>query len=339
LAYSLSIGQGDRQNIPSQNPKRILPILDIDGGLIFERDLLIKHEPYIQTLEPRLYYLYVPYRNQNSLPNFDTGNQGFDFNQLFRDNRFTGFDRLGDANQITFALSSRFLTERTGRERLSMTIGQILYFKDRCVTLCHNTNDPLCLEREIPNHRNHHSSLVGLARYAIQEDWSISANMEWDPYKNHSDKEMLMLQYQPNDLAVVNLGYQFLRRNPVKFDPVTGLPERLDQTDTSIAWPLTERWRILGRWHYDLHNHRSNEVSMGFEQQGCCTAIRFYLSRFLLPFDNKIVIDPLQPKRTRYTNALFIQFVFKGFASAGNRKIDQTVKQAIPGYQWHGEDF
>ncbi len=333
LGYSLTLSPNDRATLLAKT-NRVLPILDFDSGLIFERNLCIKEEPYIQTLEPRAYYLYVPFRNQNALPIFDTAYPGFDFNQLYRENRFTGLDRLGDANQMTLGVTSRFITEKTGRERLSLTAGQIFYFKNRQVTICNPQTNPLCLKQEYPNgHTRDRSSLIGLANLNLIDNWSANGNVEWDPYQKEMDKKALGIQYHPDERSVVNLGYQFLRRNPADPSPITGLPQRLGQTDTSIAWPLTPKWRILGRWHYDLHNHRSNEILMGIEHQGCCTAVRLVVNRFLEPFDNTRPNNPRQ-----YAKGIFLHFVFKGFAGVGNNKVNNTL-QRIPGYRWHDNEY
>ncbi len=336
LAYSLSLGSQDLTSLKT-NSSRAIPIFDFDSGLIFERNLALQQEPYIQTLEPRLYYLYVPYRQQNALPNFDTGYSGFDFNQLYWDNRFVGLDRLGDANQVTFGLTSRFIKEKTGSERLSLTAGQIIYFRDRQVTSCNPKSNPLCINQELPDRQHRSSALVGLARYAIHDDWIARAQVEWNPYQKQLDKKGISLQYHPEELAVVNLGYQFLRHTPFYINPATRVPnqqDRIDQTDLSMAWPITEKWRTLGRWHYDLHRKRSNDISVGFEQQGCCTVVRVFASRFLLPYDNT-----LGNAKRKYTKAIFLQFVFKGFAGVGNSKMQTALKQAIPDYRWRDDDF
>lgn len=333
LGYSLKRGLNDRATLLA-NTNRLLPIFDFDSGLVFEREFSLKKEPYLQTLEPRAYYLYVPYRNQNALPIFDTSYPGFDYNQLYRENRFTGLDRLGDANQVTLGITSRFIAEETGRERLNLTAGQIFYFKNRQVTICNPTTNPMCLNQEYPNgHRRAQSSFIGLARLNLVDHWSLSGNAEWDPYQKQMDKEAIGVQYQPDERSVVNLGYQFLRQNLADRNPITGVAQRLDQTDTSVAWPLTQNWRVLGRWHYDLHNRRSNETLMGIEHQGCCTAVRLVVSRFLEPFDNT------RPNNSRrYAKAVFLQFVFKGLGGVGNSKVNSTL-QRIPGYRWRDNEY
>jgi len=327
-AYSLAVGSNDKTFI-SPNTHRVIPIIDIDSGLFFERTTKFWQENHTHTLEPRLYYLSVPYHNQNTLPNFDTGYSGFDYNQLFWDNRFTGLDRVGDANQVTMSVTSRLLTEKSGQERLSATLAQIRYFQQNRVTSCNPATNPLCLQQEFPHGQHHYSSFVGLLKYLIQDDLTARVNAEWDPYQKHTNKKALYLQYHPNLQSVINVGYQFLRNNPAQIDPITKLPAPLRQTDISFAWPLTEKWRTLGRWHYDLHQHHSNDTAFGIEKQDCCTAIRLYVSRYLEPFDNT------QPNaRRRYNQGIFLQFIFKGFAGVGDSAMDNTLRRSIPDYQW-----
>ncbi len=333
ISYSLTPSAADKRQQKPNSPTQVIPMLDIDSGLFFERSLSLQNTAYVQTLEPRLYYLRVPYRNQTQLPNFDSSNPGFSFNQLYWDNRFTGLDRLGDANQLTMGLTTRFFPEKTGVEKLNLGLGQIFYFEKQRVISCSGT-DHACLIRELPHPERHHSSLVGTARYLLTDHWTASAMIEWDPNQKQTDQRSVSIRYQPNENTAFNLGYQFLRRNPVKVDPSTGTLERLNQVDTAAIYSLNERWQLLGRWHYDLHKHRSNDLTLGLEQQSCCTAVRLLVSRFMRPFDDT------QPSNARqYTNAIYIQFVLKGLGGVGSNKMDQTIKQAFPDYRWKKNRF
>jgi LPS-assembly protein len=327
-AYSLVLSPADRNHQYLKNPNRHIPMFDIDTGLTFERNYNTRHTHFVQTLEPRAYYLYIPYKNQNLFPNFESSYPGFDYNQLYRDNRFSGLDRLGDTNQVTLGVTNRFLEGNTGSERLNLSAGQILYFKDRKVTTCNNQLNPECIKQELPNHKRRCSPLAALARLHLQEVWNANTSIEWDTYRNRRDKTSFWVQYHPSQLNVLNAGFQFLRRNPAKMDPRTLMPEQLQQFDTSGAWVLNEQWRFLGRWNYDIRNHRSNEMLAGLEQQGCCTAVRLSLMRYLLPNDGQ----------KRYTNGVFFQFIFKGFAGVGHRQVN-TLSRSIPGYQWRGDAF
>lgn len=330
--YSLDLSHFDAKHCFRRSPTVNLPIFDFDSGLIFERDLFLGQTPYLQTLEPRAYYLWVPYRNQNGLPNFDTAFPGFDYNQLFRENRFSGLDRVGDANQLTLALTSRFLREDTGAERASITLGQIFYFQERKVTLCDSRLNPLCIKRELPNHKHHRSNYVGQGRYHLHDVLTANAIAQWNPYKNHWDEGLTWLQYQPDDLNVLNFGYLYLRHNPAQLDPVTGLPTRLSQTDTSFALALNPQWRILGRYQYDIRLHRTNQILAGIEYQGCCTALRLSVVRYIEPND-------FIQRRRKYQQAIFLQFVFKGFAGIGHNNLSSTLSRSIPGYQWQRDRF
>lgn len=306
----------------SQHPTRSIPLFDLDAGLIFERNFNIGQCGYIQTLEPRLYYLNVPYRNQKHLAVFDSSFIPFDFNQLYRDNRFSGFDRIGDTHQLTWGLTQRLLTSQTGTERLNITLGQILYFKDRKVFI-HRAEDPF-------RHR-HHSAIVGRIASRLDANYSLYTEIEWDPDTKKADKRSVGIQYSPDPLDVLNLRYLFIRDNPNIINPATGRPERLDQTDISYAWRLTEQWRILGRWHYDIVRHRSNDILLGIEQQGCCTAFRFSVTRFLPPS------DPFH-RHQQHKMRFQLQIILKGLAGIGT-KIQPMLSEKIPGYRWRGDMF
>lgn len=330
LSYSLDLGPAARFNRAPKTPHQTIPMFDLDSGLIFERNTTLCDTAYIQTLEPRLYYLHVPFRNQNDLPLFDTSNPGFDFNQLFRDNRFSGLDRVGDTEQLTYALSSRLLNGNSGEERLSATIGQIYYFKQRRVTLCNSFLFPECVKTEIPDFDKHLSPLTGILQYHLQDPWTITAAAEWDTYKRRVEKTGVYAQYHPSAYNVLNIGYLFLRHNPARINAITQLPEQLKQIDTSVAWGLTEHWRILARLNYDIVKHRPNEILGGLEHQGCCTAMRFAFIRYVRP-NNGLV--------TQYNNGFFFQFVFKGFAGVGNSGIKSVLANSIQGYDWNPSNF
>ena len=164
LHYALSLGDDvSPQGIPT-NPSRAIPMIDVDGTLIFERLLTIGPRRFQQTLEPRAYYLYVPYKAQYDYPDFDSGVILFSYSQLFRDNRFSGRDRVGDANQVSVSLTSRLLPECDGREYLNASIGQIFYFETRRVALCeqlgYQSNCYLYQDTSAPSATAKHSNLI-----------------------------------------------------------------------------------------------------------------------------------------------------------------------------------
>ena len=330
LSYHLHPGP----NNPTQNARAHLdlPLFSVDSRLFFDRSFAFNQETYRQSLEPRAYYVRVPYRNQQGLPNFDTGYAGFSVNQLYWDNRFTGLDRVGDTDQLTLGVGTGFFPSSTGMEKYHLGIGQIHYFKERRVRSYYGTgNDP---ESTFSATKARHSSLVGEARYQIEDAWLATADTEWNPIQKHSDQTSFYLQYHPHPEEVFNLGYQFLRASPWVINAETGKTQSLRQTDTSLAWPLNPRWRLLGRWHYDIDRKRSNDFAFGIEQQGCCMAVRLLATRFLKPF------DPNRPPSKAYTNAIFVQWVFKGLGAFGDNAMHSTLKRTIPDYRpWSDRHF
>lgn len=341
LSYSLHLGNIDFGLNKPTTPSRLIPMFDIDSGLIFEREFCAFNSSIVQTLEPRAFYLYVPYRDQNAFPIFDTSQSGFDYNLLYRTNRFNGLDRVGDTNQLTLSLTSRFLNARTGAEYINLTLGEILYFKKRLVTACNSALYPYCLQQEIPDYNKGRSPLVGLARYFIQDTLTLNALIEWDTYGKQLNKRSLWFQYKPDDLNVLNLGYQFLRRNPSPLNNTNVLiapPAKLEQSDLSFAWQLSPQWRMLGRWHYDLRRGRTTDILAGIEQEGCCTAIRFSFVRFRFPNPGELQrVSMVDFKKNK--DVFFIQFVFKGLGAVGHNRLGGTMSAAIPGYQWRDDKF
>lgn len=233
------------------NPDRTVPIFSIDSGLFFERDMNWGERNMTQTLEPRLYYLNVAHRNQDNLivnealqdTVFDTGLFDFSFAQLFRENRFSGADRIGDANQLTAALTTRIIDRNSGLERLSASVGQIYYFEDREVNL------PGVADQE-----ENSSDVVAEISTRLTRAWSIRAGGQWDVHDDVTEKSVFSTRYQPDADRVFNLAYRRQR----------GL---LEQVDTSVSWPLSNKWNIVGRWNYALDRSRTIDAFAGFEYE------------------------------------------------------------------------
>lgn len=282
-------------------PDRSLPIVSLDGGLFFDRHT---HGGGLQTLEPRVYYLYVPYRNQDALPLFDTGRMDFSFDQLFRDTRFSGADRMGDANQLTLALTSRFIDPGTGEERFRASAGQILYFDDREVTL-RPGQDPATQSS---------SSLVSEAALRMARDWYTRAAVQWDPHREQTELATAQLQYRGPGRRIVNLGYRF-REDPLRPDL------DLEQIDLSAAWPLSPRWDVVGRYNYSLRDERDVEVLGGVEYQSCCWRARLVARRYLTAGEDR-----------EYNNAIYFQLILKGLAGLGT-SLEDLLGESIRGFE------
>ncbi len=287
-------------------PDRKIWLGSVDSGLYFERDTNWFGSPAIQTLEPRLFYLYQQYRNQDQLPQFDVSELSFTFDQLFRDNRFAGIDRIGDANQLTAAVTTRWLNGDTGQERLRASVGQIFYFEDRLVTQSGTVT---------ADDRHQSSAIAGQVAAALADHLSIRASGTWNPNDGEWDEIGTALQYRADNRHIFNIGYQ--RRNDIQ--PV------LRQSDTSIYWSVFRQWSAIGRFQYDLEEHRTIEALAGLEYSDCCWQIRVVGRKFLSTPGSTITPDAQSDK------GVFFQVVFKGLASIGGR-IDSMMHAGIPGY-------
>jgi LPS-assembly protein len=206
---------------------RSAPVLSVDGGMAFER-LFGSRKQRLSTIEPRFMYLYVPYRNQDQLPVFDTELADLNLVQLFRTNRYVGGDRLGDANQLAIGFTSRWLDANTGEQYIAATIGQAYYFDRPRVTLPGEAPDD-----------TETSDIVAELDLRAYGDWNIRGAIQWDPSETRSERGQLQLQYRPQYDRVVNLGYRFRR-------------DRLEQVDGSVAWPVSKQWSLYARMVYSL---------------------------------------------------------------------------------------
>ncbi len=325
LQYSLRLSQfALDENLPSK-PNRTIPMYDIDSGLFFERNIDWRFFSGIQTLEPRIYYLYVPYRDQHFYPDFDSGVMNFSYAQLFRDNRFSGRDRVGDANQISVSFMSRFLPRHGGGEILRASIGQIFYFRDRRVSLCETlTQENACFLFEDVNATSKHSKLIAQAEVHATQTLTGGLFWEWDSVQQVAEQAAFSLQYRPSSHKVFNINYYWLAHDLAQTDFNTGEIGSLNQGDASVLWPLSTHWDLLSLWRYDFEKKQTVEIIGGLEYNGCCVAVQFVGSRYRVS-NNFFYPDA-------YANGFFAQLVFKGLSAIGMNNPDGRLKQKIPGY-------
>ncbi len=290
---------------------RTIPMFDVDSGLIFERNMQFRQRSYIQTLEPRLYYLYVPSKNQNYLPQFDTGTMTFDYNLAFRDNIYTGLDRVAPANQFGLGLASKFFRNDNGEEIGMVGVSEIVYLRDENFII--NGTDSVKISNQ------HLSPLAFIAQARIAPAYTLTGYLTRG--RSATENASLQLQYRPDPSKVVNFGYAYVR-DP-SLNNLNGTQNStLNQVSASAAWQMLAPWRVLGKYSYDLRNSRNLETLAGFEYHTCCTAVRFLWSRTWMT-------DLYDPRK--YNTGFRLQFIFRGFAGVGNAD-DNYIKTAIPGY-------
>ncbi len=283
------------------SPSRSLPIASLDAGLFFDRETTIGGKSFLHTLEPRLFYLRTPYRNQDDLPLFDTRDFTFSWGQLFRDSRYTGADRQNDANQLTMALGTRFIDQTTGKERFSASIGQIQYFDESRVT---TTPGGAPVEKG-------KSAWIADANYMVNDRWTLSATYQWDPKYKREDLASFRARYLMSNDGVVNLTYRH-RINPDGTD-------LLKQADLSFLYPLNARWSLVGRYYYSLEDKAPLEIIGGVQWDSCCLAVRAVARRYVRNREGDL------------NNSIQIEFVLKGLSSLG-QDTDRTLRRAILGY-------
>ncbi len=279
----------------SSHPMLSVPIFSIDTGLYFDRDA----GDYIQTLEPQLYYLRVPFRDQSAIPQFDSLTAPFSFLSLFSDNSFYGADRQADANQLSYALTSRFLDPSTGAEVLRGDIGQIRYFSDRKVNPSGSVETFLF------------SDIAADVQYDLNEQWTISHEQLWNHATRRTDLGNVLFQYHPGYHQVVNISYQYQAK--------AYAGTLIKQTDFSYSWPLAGNWSTVGRWNYDIIHHVTLEDFVGFEYDNCCWNFQI--------LHRHVIIG-----RNEYDNVFFFQLSLKGLVTAG-KHLDDLVENGILGYQ------
>ncbi|NIW10073.1 MAG: LPS assembly protein LptD [Gammaproteobacteria bacterium] len=286
----------------SSSPSLALPITSVDTGLFFERDTRLLGDAFIHTLEPRLYYLYIPDEDQSDLPDFDTGIYSFSFDSLFREDRFSSVDRVGDANQFTLALTSRLIQDNSGRELGYASLGQIYYVDKQDVVL----------PGTLPND-NSSSPLVAEVGTSILDELRLRGTIQWDPNEGKTEKVLAAAQYNPADNKVINFAYRVRR-------PQENPTIDIEQTELSFHWPITKKWNALARWVYALPDRKNIDIFAGIEYESCCWAFRTVARRFLTGVNDE------------YNTGIFFQLELKGLAGLGTGT-ETFLTENIPGFK------
>lgn len=279
----------------NSSPSRSQPIFSLDAGSYFDRDTTVKGNAYLQTIEPRLFYLRVPYTDQGDMPLFDTQPLTFSWGQLFRDNRYSGADRQADANQLTLAVSTRMIRQSDGRERFSASLGQIRYFDESRVRI---PGEPITEQGR--------SAWVADANYAPTDRWTFGASYQWDPKFNRTDLASVRARYLLPDDGVFNLGYRYRR-------------SLLEQADLSFLYPINPTWSIVGRYYYSLYDNKALETMAGFQWDSCCVAVRLVGRRYV------------HNRAGDLSNAIMFEIELKGLGSAG-QDTKRALRRSILGY-------
>ena len=276
------------------SPSREAPVLSLDTGLLLER-LGKGSSGWLVTLEPRAFYVYIPYRNQDALPVFDSGLPDPNYVSLFRTNRYTGSDRLGDANDLSFGVTTRMLRAATGERFLSATLGETLHLSTPRVTLPGATAA-----------FGQRSDLVADLELSAYRHWNLRYQLAWDPAFSLTAKSLLAAQYRIDGGRVVNVGYRYTRGS-------------VGQADASAAWPVSRRWDLYGRTVYSFLDQRLLEAFAGVQYRANCWGIRL------------VVRDSVSSRSGARDTGWYLQLELAGLSNVGSGA-DSFLLGAIQGY-------
>ena len=303
----------NRRDGLDDKPSRSLPSAHIDAGLIFEKNL--KLAEHIQTLEPRLYYLHTPFRDQDDIPLFDTDEYEFGYEQLFRDDRFSGNDRIGDADRLSIGVTTRILDLEDGSEKFRASLGRIFYFRDRKVTL----PDTFVEDEDS-------SEIAVELKIGLNDRWEAITSALYDTHDDHTERSSVRFQYQSENKFIFNAAYRYRRSDIEPIDSISGERERLEQADLSMVVPFNDKWRAVTRWNYDLQENRNLEVLAGVEYDTCCWKLRLAGRRYNQNTDED------------YNNSIELQLVLKGLGQIGS-PIGELLERGIRGYDSRDDEY
>ncbi|EED36589.1 LPS-assembly protein [Luminiphilus syltensis NOR5-1B] len=307
VSYDLENTSAARDNRPNAGST----VASVDGGLFFERQTTIGGEPLTQTLEPRIYYLYSQKAEQRDQPDFDSAELTFSYNQLYRDTRFSGNDRLDDADQVSVGVTTRFFSDVDGLERMSASVGQIFYFRDREVRLSASS----------PPQTQSNSSLAAEFNWLPTETWKVRSSLLYDPYETSFEAANLQVSHTPSNGSVFNVGYT--RREPLS--PTRPINE---QANFSGYYPIDENWSIFGALEYSLEGAVSVEDMFGVEYDDCCWRVRMLYMRYI---DTTSRFPDFSDPDLEREHAFQFQIVLKGMGGFGGR-VDNLLRDMIRGF-------
>ena len=304
---------------------RTVPSFSIDGGLYFDHDVTVGERRFTQTLEPRLFYLRVPHRDQDRLPLFDAGSFSFGYDHMFRENRFSGTDRIGDADRLTLALDSRLLDG--GREVFAARFGTMQHFRDRRVRLC-TTADPVpddltrCRDVGDPDALDPSRSIwIAALRARPHDAFTVGGTIEHDGSESRYRAVSLDLRYHPSPERIVNLGY---RRFPQETVSAGEVQEWVRDTTESVTLSahhdLGPNVRVLGSASYALEKDTTTELYTGLEFDTCCWSARVVGQRYL------------PSGGTDHESSVVLQLELKGLTGFGSGA-DRSRIRPVPGYR------
>ncbi|MGL4221512.1 MAG: LPS assembly protein LptD, partial [Shewanella sp.] len=298
---------------------RTIPQVRINGQINFERFTELFEQNYRQTLEPQFQYLYVGYEDQRGIGIYDTAQLQDDYFGLFRDRRFSGLDRIADANQVTLGITTRLFDDHN-QEATKFSLGQIFYLQD----------SKLGYEDNIFEQDQSTSVLAAELDTRLTQDWYLGAAIQYDTNTSDNKKTEVTLDFRPETNKLLQFSYRYV---PDLLNSNTNDLVNISQAGVRGAWPINDSLYFVGNWYYDLNEKRSIETYTGFQYESCCYAIRLsYHYRIKTNYDDNIgstIID----EREQFESGVYLNLIIKGLGGSGPLGVTDMLNDGLFNYR------
>lgn len=301
---------------------RVLPQFKMDGKLIFERDMGMLADGYTQTLEPRMQYLYVPYRDQSKIQNYDSSLLQSDYSGLFRDRSYGGLDRIASANQLTTGVTTRVYDD-AAVERFNVSVGQIYYF-----TESRTGDDKIQWEKD-----NKTGSLVwaGDTYWRMTDRWGLRGGVQYDTRLDNIATGSAAIEYRRDEDRMLQLTYryaspEYIQATLPNYSTSDPYKDGISQVGTAASWPIADRWSVVGAYYYDTNTQKPADQMLGLQYNSCCYAIRVGYERKLNGWDT-------QNSQGKYDNVIGFNIELRGLSSNYGLGTQQMLRSNILPYR------
>ncbi|EPR7624100.1 LPS assembly protein LptD, partial [Klebsiella michiganensis] len=298
---------------------RVMPQFKVDGKMVFERDM---QENFTQTLEPRMQYLYIPYRDQSKIGSYDSTLLQSDYSGLFRDRTYSGLDRIASANQVSTGVTSR-VYDAAAVERFNISVGQIYYF-----TEARTGDDNINWENN-----DTRGSLVwaGDTYWRIADDWGLRGGIQYDTRLDNVATGSGTVEYRRDENRLVQLNYryaspEYIQATLPSYSTAKQYKDGISQVGMTASWPIVDRWAVVGAYYYDTNTRKSANQMLGVQYSSCCYAIRVGYERKINGWDNS-------SSESKYDNTFGFNIELRGLSSNYGLGTQQMLRSNILPYQ------
>ena len=304
------------QNRPNFSKSELIPITSIDLGTYLQRRYSLKKASFIQTLEPRIKYTYIPYRDQSDFPVFDTTSLPLSYDALFNDNAFTGPDRIQNSNQVALGITSRLLRNSDDSSILNGGIGIVRYLSPPKV----------CLTGDCVTEKSKWSPLISEITFSPLPGFSLSSTWAWNLEQKQLSNASTTVSFNGGNNRIVYFGDTFL--HAAKGTPATdskGDSNNTNLINLGVAWPLGHHITSLNYLYFNVSKKFTQTALVGLQYDSCCWSALATLTRQRL--------SSTSTNNAPYDNSFSVQFVLKNLGGSGSSGASNSlITSGIPGY-------